>query len=183
MTFTLLGPKLSGVSPTPEPTVAVHLATATGARPLPEPYERALVQRLTSIAEYMRSAPIWRDWSRYIGGTLITIYLVDDDAKPSEVTRYDETWRLDLRMLIGDFRVLPPDPATTLRLVNAIEVALTQCREQFFHGMPNYIGRTPQEIQWLAVGGTDPGPGTPTALLARRPPPRRSSLQGRNPPD
>lgn len=171
------------MSPTPEPTVAAHLAKATGDRPLPEPFERALIQRLTSITEYMRSAPIWRDWSHYMGGTLITIYLVDDDAKPNEVTRYDETCRLDLRMLTGDFSVLPLGPAATLRLVNTMEAALTQCRERFFHGMPNYIGRTPREIQWLDAAGTDPGPGTPTALLARRPPPRHSSRQGRNPPD
>jgi hypothetical protein len=67
-------------------------------------------------------------------------------------------------------RVCNPALEVSLRFAQTLEHVLLAITSQVEDPPPTQLGRTRSEANWLAQGGTDPGPGTAAPLRVREPP-------------
>ena len=134
----------------------------------PKEVKRLIQARAAIITQRARVDEDWTLWiARRNRRFQLDVFLPEKPAA-SSLKIEGNWWYTDLNLGVDHFSELPVGPQVGLRLVATIEAALNALSPLVNDPPPTLLKRTKREIEWLAAGGVDPGPGTVPQLRVRR---------------
>lgn len=137
---------------------------------LARPVEQVVQQRAAAVRQFAERDEEWAQWGARTGASLVITATVLDRWMPAELRLDRRFWALEISLDAADYESLKPGAEVSLRFVQSLEQVLVTIASQVEDPPPTQLGRTRSESDWLAQGGTDPGPGTATPLRIRQPP-------------
>lgn len=118
----------------------------------------ALRKRCEAIDEFGETDEAWIAWKAAGRGTVVYLY-IEDKASRGVLVSTSPKVDLEYSMWVTDFDNRREGVVAGLRLVQTLEHALRRAQAFIPVPCPTYLGRTQRELDWLAKGGIDPGPG------------------------
>ena len=146
-----------------------HYDPYSGSKGGPSKEVKRLIQaRAATITEHARQDERWIVWAgRRNRRFQLDVFLPEKPAS-SSLKLDGDWWYADLNLGADHFSELPVGPQVGLRLVATIEAVLNDLSHTVNDHPPTSLRRTKREVEWLADGGVDPGPGTVPQLRVRR---------------
>lgn len=137
----------------------------------PKEISRLIQARAATINQHAGEDEGWAVWSGRRNRRFQLGVFLSGKPGPSSLSFDHDSWYGDLNLDADHFCELPVGPQIGLRLVAIVEAVLEVFSRAVGDDPPTSLRRTKRELEWLADGGTDPGPGTLPPLRVRRPSP------------
>ncbi|NHN55275.1 DUF4240 domain-containing protein [Calidifontibacter sp. DB0510] len=134
----------------------------------PKEVRRLLQARAAIITEHSRLDDGWTVWAGRRNRRLQLDVFLSEKPASSGLKLDGDWWYADLNLGADHFSELPVGPQVGLRLVSTIEAVLVALSHTVDDPPPTALKRTKREIEWLAAGGVDPGPGAVPQLRVHR---------------
>ncbi|WP_460627048.1 DUF4240 domain-containing protein [Intrasporangium mesophilum] len=136
---------------------------------VPRTVEQTIQQRAAAVRQFADNDAEWSRWTSSAKAWLSIQATFFDRPRPTVLHPESLAWSLEVSLDARDYEALAPGVEVGLRFIQTLEQVLVEIAGKVQTPPPTHLGRSRRELEWLAQGPVEPGPGSFGEVRVRKP--------------